>query len=146
ISSLSVLDAESGEIIFSENADLGLTPASTLKTVTSAAAFHLLGRDYTGKTFLTFSGKVNNGILDGDIIIQGTGDPVLGSERYAGTKAGVALLRWVDAVPKAEIKNSSGKVIADDRLLGTETIPIGWIWQDMGDYDGAGLSAVNWEE
>ena len=146
ISSLSVLDAASGEIIFSENADLGLTPASTLKTVTSAAAFHLLGRDYTWETFLTFSGKVNNGILDGDIIIQGTGDPVLGSERYAGTKTGVVLKRWVDAVRKAGIKHISGKVIADDRLLGTETIPIGWIWQDMGNYYGAGVSAVNWDE
>src|SRR5690606_17638082 len=56
------------------------------------------------------------------------------------------LKRWVDAVRKAGIKHISGKVIADDRLLGTETIPIGWIWQDMGNYYGAGVSAVNWDE
>lgn len=147
ISSLSVLDAASGEIIFSENADMGLAPASTLKTVTAASAFHLLGSAYTWQTFLKYSGEINNsGILNGDIIIQGTGDPTLGSDRFSETKPEVILKRWIDAVRKAGIKRINGRVLADDRLFGTETIPIGWIWQDIGNYYGAGASAVNWNE
>lgn len=70
--SLTVLDNATGNITFAFNKDAGLAPASTLKTVTGAAALHYLGTDYRYKTLLQYSGKVNAfGILNGYIYIVG---------------------------------------------------------------------------
>ena len=75
-SSLTVLNAENGTLIFSKNGNLGLASASTLKTITSATAYHILGKDFTWETTLGYSGSISaNGILNGDVIITGGGDP-----------------------------------------------------------------------
>ncbi len=145
--SLTVLNAETGEVIFSENGNTGLASASTLKTITAATAYHLLGRDYTWETTLGYSGTISgDGTLNGDLIIKGTGDPSLGSDRYDKTKSATILKRWVDAVARAGIKRLSGRIIADDSLFGTQTMPGGWTWGDMGNYYGAGPSALTWRE
>lgn len=146
-SSLTVLNAETGAIVFAKNENVGLASASTLKTISAATAFHILGKDFTWETSLGYSGTLSaNGILNGDLIITGGGDPVLGSDRYDQTRSEVILKKWTDAVIRAGIKQISGRVIGDDRLFGTETLPGGWTWQDMGNYYGAGPSSLSWRE
>lgn len=145
--SLTVLNGETGQIIFSENGNTGLASASTLKTITSATAYHLLGKDFTWETILGYTGSITeDGTLGGDLIITGSGDPSLGSDRYDQTKSEMLLKRWVDAVTRAGIKRLNGRIIADDRLFGTQSMPGGWTWQDMGNYYGAGPSALTWRE
>lgn len=147
ISSLSVLNALSGEVIFSKNGNTGLAPASTLKTVTSATAYHLLGQDFTWQTTIGYSGTISaNGVLNGNLIIIGGGDPTLGSWRYDQTKNYLIFKQWTDAVKRAGITSIAGRIIADDRLLGTQTLPPGWIWQDMGNYYGAGPNSLTFNE
>ncbi|MDP3469154.1 MAG: D-alanyl-D-alanine carboxypeptidase/D-alanyl-D-alanine-endopeptidase [Daejeonella sp.] len=146
-SSLSVLNAETAAVIFSENGNTGLASASTLKTITSATAYHILGKDFTWETTLGYSGSISaNGTLNGDLIITGGGDPSLGSERYDQSRSELILKKWADALTRAGVKNISGQIIADDRLFGTETMPGGWTWQDMGNYYGAGPSSLTWRE
>lgn len=146
-SSLTVLNAETGEVIFSENGNTGLASASTLKTITAATAYHILGKEFTWETTLGFTGAVNpDGVLNGDLIIKGSGDPSLGSDRFDQAKSETLLKRWVGAVNKAGIRKVNGRIIADDRLFGTQTMPGGWTWQDMGNYYGAGPSALTWRE
>lgn len=146
-SSLTVLNAQTGEIIFSKNGLAGLAPASTLKTITSITAYHLLGKDFTWDTSLGYNGTISpDGVLNGDLIITGSGDPSLGSERYDQTKNYVLLKRWTEALNRSGIKSITGRVVADDRLLGTQTLPGGWTWQDMGNYYGAGPSTLTWHE
>lgn len=147
ITSLCVLDAKTGTPLFTKNENIGLATASTLKTITAATAFSLLGKDFRYQTTLSYSGKINtDGTLHGDIILTGSGDPTLGSWRYASTKENIVLNEWVKAIYAAGIKKVEGRIIADDRLFGTQTTPDGWIWQDMGNYYGAGTSALSWRE
>lgn len=146
LSSLTVLNAETGEVIFAKNEGTGMAPASTLKTVTSVTAFNLLGKDFTWETTLGYSGSVNNGVLTGDLILTGSGDPALGSRRYDQADPGLLLNRWLAAVKQAGIKKIQGRVVADDRLFGTQSLPQGWVWQDIGNYYGAGPTALNWRE
>ncbi|RZK38337.1 MAG: D-alanyl-D-alanine carboxypeptidase/D-alanyl-D-alanine-endopeptidase [Pedobacter sp.] len=147
ITSLCVLDAQSGKVIFAKNENIGLATASTLKTITSATAFSVLGKDFKYQTTLAYSGKITaDGTLKGDLIIIGGGDPTLGSWRYEQTKENVVLNQWVSAIKNAGIKKIEGAVIGDDSLWGTQTMPEGWIWQDMGNYYGAGNSALAWRE
>ncbi len=146
LSSLTVLNAETGEVLFSKNEGTGLAPASTLKTVTSITAFNLLGRDFTWETTLGYSGTISNGILNGDLILTGSGDPTLGSQRYDQSDPGVLLSRWTAALKRTGISKIQGRIITDDHLFGTQSLPLGWIWQDIGNYYGAGPSSVNWKE
>jgi D-alanyl-D-alanine carboxypeptidase/D-alanyl-D-alanine-endopeptidase (penicillin-binding protein 4) len=146
LSSLSILDAQTGEVLFSKNGNIGMAPASTLKTVTTITAYNILGKDFKWETTLGFTGKIENGILNGDLIITGGGDPTLGSNRYEQSKPAVLLNRWVAAIKKAGIKKISGRLIGDDKLFGTQIIPLGWIWQDIGNYYGAGATSLSWKE
>lgn len=146
-SSLTVLNGLTGEVIFSHNGSMGLAPASTLKTVTSATAYYLLGQDFTWQTTLGYSGQISaNGTLNGDLILTGGGDPTLGSFRYSESRSGVILKKWAEAIRNAGIIKITGRVIADDRLFGTQTLPLGWIWQDIGNYYGAGPNSLTWNE
>jgi len=147
ITSLCVLDANTGKVIFANNENIGLAPASTLKTITSATAFYNLGKDFRYETKLSYTGKIaNDGTLLGDIIITGSGDPTLGSWRYEQTKENSILKQWVAAIKAAGIKKIEGGIISDDSTFGTSTIPTGWIWQDIGNYYGAGAGSICWRE
>ncbi len=144
---LCVLDANSGQTIFAKNENIGLATASTLKTITSATAFGMLGKDFQYQTTLAYSGTIDaEGTLHGSLVIIGGGDPTLGSWRYDQTKEGNILNQWVSAIRKAGIKKIDGNVIGDDSLWGSQTTPEGWIWQDIGNYYGAGASALSWRE
>ncbi|WP_316823225.1 D-alanyl-D-alanine carboxypeptidase/D-alanyl-D-alanine-endopeptidase [Pedobacter gandavensis] len=144
---LCVLDANTGKLLLGKNEEVGLATASTLKTITSATAFSLLGKDFQYQTTLAYSGNLGpDGTLKGDLIIIGGGDPTLGSWRYENTKENYILQQWVTAIQKAGIKKIEGKIIGDDSIWGSQSTPDGWIWQDIGNYYGAGASALSWRE
>ncbi len=147
IASLCVLDANTGKNIFARNENIGLATASTLKTITSATAFSVLGKDFKFQTTLGYSGTISSdGTLNGSLIITGGGDPTLGSWRYESCKEAAILQQWVNAIRAAGIKKIVGGVIGDERIFGTQTTPDGWIWQDIGNYYGAGASGLTWRE
>ncbi|MBE9602843.1 D-alanyl-D-alanine carboxypeptidase/D-alanyl-D-alanine-endopeptidase [Pedobacter sp. MC2016-24] len=144
--SLIVLDANTGKTLFAKNENVGLATASTLKTITAATAFSILGKDFQFQTTLGYSGSITaDGTLKGDLIIKGSGDPTLGSPRYQN-KESLVLSLWAEAIKKAGIKRIEGAVIGDDRIFGTQTTPEGWVWQDIGNYYGAGTSGLAWRE
>lgn len=145
--SICVLDAKTGKELFARNENIGVATASTLKTITAATAFSVLGKDFHYQTTIGYSGMINaEGTLKGDLIIKGGGDPTLGSWRYEQSKEAAVLKQWVAAIKTAGIKRIEGKVIGDDQAWGTESTPEGWTWQDIGNYYGAGPSALSWRE
>src|SRR6185436_3378270 len=86
ISSLYVIDAQTGQVVFDKNSKIGLAPASTQKIITSVTAFELLGKDYRYKTEVGYDGEITNGLLKGNIFLVGSGDPTFGSWRWNSTK------------------------------------------------------------
>jgi len=145
--SLTVLDAKTGETVFAANPNMGLATASTLKTVTTITAFNLLGKDFQYQTQFGYSGSIGaDGTLNGDVIIKGAGDPTLGSWRYDSSHEDHILSLMVDALKKAGIKKIDGRIIGDDSVFGSQSIPPGWIWMDVGNYYGAGTSGLCWRE
>ncbi len=147
LTSLCILDANTGEVLFAKNEQLGMATASTLKTITAASAYALLGRDFRYQTSLAYNGFIDSqGILQGDLLLIGRGDPTLGSWRYPQTREDSVMEHWVKAIRDAGIKVIKGRIIGDDRLWGTQSLPEGWIWQDMGNYYGAGSPSLSWRE
>ena len=146
ISSLYVIDAKTGQVVFDKNSQVGLAPASTQKIITSVTAFELLGKDFRYKTELGYTGKINIDTLKGDLFIRGSGDPTLGSWRYESTKDSILLHKWVDAIKKSGIKRIIGDILYNHNDFSANSIPDGWTWQDIGNYYGAGADVLNWQE
>ena len=142
-----VLGTTDGARVFDYQGHIGLVPASTLKVLTSATAFETLSPDFKFTTHLGISGSIDSqGVLKGDLIVRGTGDPSLGSNRFNTTGVENVLTAFSQAIIRAGIKKIEGRLVLDDLLMGGQQAPKGWTWQDMGNYFGAGVSALNWQE
>lgn len=144
--SFSAVDNRTGKTIFSKNENVGLAPASTLKVITSATALDLLGQDFTFKTELFYTGEIENGTLNGNLIIAGSGDPGLGSDRWDKTQKVQIFNKILFSLQQKGIHKINGEVIASISNWDTASLPVGWIWQDMGNYYGAATSQLCWGE
>jgi D-alanyl-D-alanine carboxypeptidase/D-alanyl-D-alanine-endopeptidase (penicillin-binding protein 4) len=144
--SLYVVNAKTGETVFDHNGQVGLAPASTQKIITSITAFELLGRDFRYKTQLGFTGTQSNQRVNGDLVISGSGDPTLGSWRYATTREATVLGYFSKAIQDRGIREVSGDLLFSSFPWTSQHIPDGWIWQDIGNYYGAGAGVFNWRE
>lgn len=138
------IDVNSGEVLSELNPNLALTPASTQKLITTATSLEVLGANYRFETKIEYTGKIdtNTNVLDGNIIIKGGGDPTLGSKYFEETKNHIFIKNWVDAISSKGIKLIDGQVIADARLYGYDIVPSTWVWEDMGNYFGAGACGL----
>lgn len=140
-----VLEQKTGYVVINENGTIGVPVASSQKVLTSVASLELLGGAYTYQTSLSYTGVIQNGTLSGNLYINGSGDPTLGSWRYDNTKEQVVLNKWINAIKQAGIKRINGKVVINNSW-GTYSVPGGWIWDDIGNYYGAGATGLNWRE
>ncbi|MFL5738959.1 MAG: D-alanyl-D-alanine carboxypeptidase/D-alanyl-D-alanine-endopeptidase [Flavisolibacter sp.] len=146
LASLYVVDATTGEVVYEKNARTGMATGSTLKIVTAATAYEILGKDFRYRTQLAYDGNIANGMLYGDIWIRGEGDPTLGSWRWKQTNDTLLVNEWRTALQKKAIMSLKGRLVADDSPFESQSVPGGWIFEDIGNYYGAGASAINWKE
>jgi serine-type D-Ala-D-Ala carboxypeptidase/endopeptidase (penicillin-binding protein 4) len=146
ISSLYVIDAKTGEVVFDKNSQVGLAPASTQKIVTGVTAFELLGKEYRYKTELGYDGEIEKGTLKGNVVIVTGGDPAFGSWRWPDTGEEKIIETFVRAIKKMGIKDIKGSIELYDDDWESLRMPDGWIVQDIGNYYGAGASSLNWRE
>lgn len=79
--SVVVVDVESDGPALVHNGDVARNPASVMKLVTTLVALDLLGPAYRWKTEIWLRGELDDGILDGDLLLKGHGDPYLVKER-----------------------------------------------------------------
>lgn len=146
ISSLYVVDAATGQVVFDKNSQIGLAPASTQKIITSVTAYELLGSGFAYKTLIYADGKLRNDTLNGNLVIRASGDPTFGSWRYAATQRDRVLQSLVQVVKDKGIRHITGNIIIDDSRFEGMNIPDGWIFQDIGNYYGAGAAGLCWNE
>ncbi|RCR70767.1 D-alanyl-D-alanine carboxypeptidase/D-alanyl-D-alanine-endopeptidase [Larkinella punicea] len=144
---VSVRRVRDGVALLDVNAQLSLPSASTLKLVTTATALAVLGDNYTFRTVLETDGSIRDSILTGNLYIRGSGDPTLGSNRFAEFADAPTLLRtWREMVQGAGIKQIRGSVIGDATVIQSLPVPDTWVWGDIGNYYGAGISGLNFNE
>jgi D-alanyl-D-alanine carboxypeptidase/D-alanyl-D-alanine-endopeptidase (penicillin-binding protein 4) len=79
---LFVQSVDGQQPLASYNAAAAMNPASTMKLVTAFAALELLGPTHTWKTEAYLLGPLRNGVLDGDLVLKGYGDPKLTLENF----------------------------------------------------------------
>ena len=127
---VSVVVQEAGaprHVLVSHEAAVPRNPASVMKLVTTQAALELLGPAYTWKTSVYLDGPVRDGVLQGNVYIQGQGDPQLVVERLW------LLMRRLQGLGVREIR---GDILLDHEAF--EVPPA-----DPGDFDGEPLRPYN---
>jgi D-alanyl-D-alanine carboxypeptidase/D-alanyl-D-alanine-endopeptidase (penicillin-binding protein 4) len=147
---LLIVDAESGETLYDQNADKYFVPASNMKLFTTALALAKLGPEYRFHTTLETQGTISSeGLLSGDVVLVGRGDPNLSNRRFPyelkeefdGAPEKV-LAELADALVAKGVKSISGDVIGDDSYFPRERYPNGWEIGDMVWEYGAAISAI----
>ena len=140
--SLVVKDVQEGRTVYCYDTDRLQSPASVLKTVATATALEILGEDYRYPTTLEYDGILENGTLEGNLYITGSGDPSLGSSHFAPGQ-NKFLSTWIAALQKAGIKHITGSVISDESIFDTEGVSIKWLREDMGNYYAPGSYGIS---
>lgn len=125
--------AETGEVLFSSEAERRFTPASNTKIVTAAVALEELGADYRWPTRLLAAGPIRGGRLEGSLWVIGSGAPELKRAEVAA---------WATALREAGISEIAGDVIGDDRAFDAPQWGIGWMWDDLQAGWGGGVSGL----
>ena len=148
IISIDIVDGKTGKLIYEKNAQTGLAPASCQKIVTSCAAFELLGKDFRYKTYIGKDpSSVDINKYDaGCLFIIGDGDPTLGSWRWKSTSGTEIFSKISASLKKQHLLSFSENLIIEDSRYGISPLPDGWVWQDIGNYYGAGCFGFNWHE
>lgn len=145
IASLYVVDARTGAVVFDKNSRVGLAPASTQKVITAATAYALLGKNFRYKTEFGFMGTLNGAMSNGVFYILPSYDPTLGSWRWESTKDSNLMAQWLKATNAAGDLPQTEMMVLDSGFQ-QERVVDGWIWQDIGNYYGAGAGRFNWRE
>ena len=103
-----VVDLDRGTTITERAADHHHIPASSAKLATAVVALDLLGPNHRFRTELRTNGTIRHGVLKGDLILKGSGDPVLDLPD---------LLPLIDALARSQVHSIEGRFLIDDSLL-----------------------------
>ncbi len=142
-----VEEIATGKPVFSQNEEIGMSPASTQKIITAATAFHFLGTDFKYRTdFYTSDNISADSIVKGNLMVKGYGDPTLGSVRWKQTKDTALFRQLRKALQMQGIRGFTGNPLFDLFAFDSQALPGGWCIDDIGNYYGAGCYAVNWKE
>ena len=133
----------SGETLYARDAGRLIMPASNMKLLTLAAAAARLGWDFRFETRLEAAGRVVDGVLHGDLVVIGSGDPTIMSQN-SGPAA--VFEEWATALADAGIRRVEGRLLGDDRAFPGDGLGPGWAWDYLTDGYAAPSGALNYNE
>jgi D-alanyl-D-alanine carboxypeptidase/D-alanyl-D-alanine-endopeptidase (penicillin-binding protein 4) len=131
------------DALYSVHASTLLMPASNMKIVTLAATAARLGWDFHYETRIIAAGPIQGGVLHGDLVVVGSGDPSIGSRDGSATHVFEA---WADSLKALGLRRVEGRLIGDDDRFEDETLGAGWTWDDLSEGYAAGIGALQFNE
>ncbi len=144
---IEVKSIKTGESLFHQNENKNFLPASNLKLLTTAAALGTLGPDYRYVTQLVTDGEIHRGVLKGDLIIRGSGDPTFGSPSMFPDKDPAFIFdRWADSLEKLGIEKIDGAIVVDPNYFTDELYPEGWAIEDLPFYFATASSGLSFAD
>lgn len=115
---LQVVNVRTGEEVFARAPDEKLVPASVMKVLTAAVAMRELGAGYRFSTYVSADGAIDaDGVLEGDLYVQGFGDPTVVTEN---------LWRLAYDLRLSGLKKVEGDIIYDDQHFDSDRLIAGW--------------------
>lgn len=141
---IEVRDASTGQTLYARNAARLFIPASNLKLIVSAAAAHHLDPDHRFRTGVYAAGPVHDGVLAGDLILYGRGDPMI-SARYFPTRTAVFEM-LADSLRARGIRRVEGRVVADESWFDNEQVRADWDAYDLRWWYAAPVGALGFND
>jgi D-alanyl-D-alanine carboxypeptidase/D-alanyl-D-alanine-endopeptidase (penicillin-binding protein 4) len=141
--SILVKSLDRGDVVYDHNARRLVMPASNMKVVTMAATAATLGWDYRFETALESAAPIVNGMLMGDLVVRGSGDPTIGPRD--GVDAST-FDEWAAQLRSAGILSIDGRIVGDDDLFDDVEIGNGWSWDDLVYGYAAPVNALTYNE
>ncbi|MBN8420401.1 MAG: D-alanyl-D-alanine carboxypeptidase/D-alanyl-D-alanine-endopeptidase [Verrucomicrobia bacterium] len=123
-----------GAVIMDENAGTAFIPASSFKTLTTATALEILGPDFHFTTELKSTAPIQEGVIKGDLVIVGGGDPML---KLDDLKA------WVADLKQRGLVRITGTIRVDPSFFSGSLYGDFWNWGDIGNGYGSGVAGLN---
>lgn len=139
-----VVSLDRGDTLFALNPDRPLAPASNTKLFSTAAALYYLGPEFRFTTYLLADAPIRDGVLAGDLILYGTGDPAISGRMLEGPTA--TLRSLVDSLLAAGVREIRGDVVGDGSYFDDEWIAPGWQENDLDAWYGAPIGALSFAE
>ena len=139
-----IVDPARGDTLYTRNADKLFVPASNQKLVTGAVALARLGADHRWSTTLLARGPIRNGVLLGDLVVRGDGDPSISSHMRGD--AMTPLRDLSDSLRARGISRIRGRVAAAPSPFTDSALGSGWEWDDLDEPYGAGVDALYFNE
>ena len=130
---LYVYDLTDGQPLYAVNAAHRMRPASCQKVVTAITALHYLKGDYKLKTDFRIKGKVNAGVLNGDLIVVGGMDPLVTADELLQAAATIRQQQGIESI--------AGNILYDLSMREDKEYGWGWCWDD--DYGPLSALLVN---
>ncbi|MDY7105435.1 MAG: D-alanyl-D-alanine carboxypeptidase/D-alanyl-D-alanine-endopeptidase [Actinomycetota bacterium] len=143
-----VVSTDRGRIIYDHNQDLPLVPASNEKLLTAYAALLRLGPNHVYRTTLASNAPVADGVIQGDIWLVGSGDPVLASDAYVASFAEQPQIHTdlevlADRLVASGITAISGRVNGDESRYDDVRYVPSWPNRFIGQNQSGPLSALS---
>jgi serine-type D-Ala-D-Ala carboxypeptidase/endopeptidase (penicillin-binding protein 4) len=140
-----VRSLETGRVLYSRNAERLFVPASNAKLWTGAAALEVLGPEYRYHTHLLAAGPVRNGVLQGDLVVVGSGDPTI-SARFHGGEPRAVFRAWADSLRARGVTRVAGAILAIDTVFARVPWGPGWAWDDLDAGYAAEVGGLNFND
>lgn len=142
--SVLAVSLDTGDTLFAREPEAAVTPASNMKLLTTAAALHHVGPDFRYRTLVVADGPVEGGVLRGDLVLYGTGDPGLSDRFHASREAVFEML--ADRLLAAGIAWVDGDLVGDGSFFEGPLLAEGWDASDLNDWFAAPASALSFNE
>ena len=136
-----IVSLDTGQVIYQQDSNKFVRPASNMKLYTVAAAFDRLTPDYHFITSAYAKEKPEDGKVKGDLIIYGRGDPSIAA-RFNNSDYFKGVNDLADRIVAAGIKRIKGDLVGDESYFNGAPLGSGWEWEDLTWAYGAQLSAL----
>ena len=143
---VSVYSLDREELLFGHNSNKLYIPASNEKILTAAAALIRLGPEYRFKTRVFIDGVVKEGVLQGNLIIQGFGDPSLSPRVDSGKDPYTAFRAFAERLKERGIKSIAGSIAGDTSAFKGGSHGTGWELDDLMESYASPVGALAFNE
>ena len=138
-----IVSLDTGRTLYSHQEEKLFVPASNAKLYTGALALDRLGPDFRVRTSVYADASPGtNGIIEGNLILYGRGDPCLAA-RFHNGDLDEAFAPLIERLAASGVKEATGDLIADESYFRCSPLGAGWEWDDLQYSYGAEVSALS---
>jgi D-alanyl-D-alanine carboxypeptidase/D-alanyl-D-alanine-endopeptidase (penicillin-binding protein 4) len=139
-----VVNPQRGDTVYAHDPALLMVPASNMKIITSSVALTQLGPDFRFTTTFATHGTLANGVLNGDLVVTGRGDPTLSNHMRGSARAAMDTL--ADSIVAHGVREITGHIYSGADNFPGPAVGAGWDWDDLSSSDGAGVDELLFNE